>query len=536
MSKRLYLINPRSVLPGYFGTEVFDAWGFAPAVGIADLATATVAALAPDDWSVTICDEHLEPVDFECDTDFVGITGKVTQAPRLIAIAAEFRRRGKTVIVGGPYASLAPQMLRDHADILVCGELEALAATLFADLESGTWQAEYHATKPDLADSPQPRWDLYPNDRALIGCVQTSRGCPFECEFCDVIAYLGRHQRHKPIEHVLAELDALYALGYRSVFLADDNFTVYRRRARELLIALRDWNRRQARGPLVFGTQVSIDVARDPELVALCADAGIEWVFVGLETPNEASLKECHKAQNVGVDLLAQVDVLLAHGIAVSGGMIVGFDHDGPDIFARQYAFAMASPIPVFSLGALVAPIATGLHRRLRDAGRLIEGPAEIAGAPWDTNIVPMRMTRSELLDGLRLLCNGIYRPAEFGERVLTMIARLAPHPLHAAIHAQHVPRAVDTDAMVVVKRLAKLGDDEAQMVKAVLRAMARRPHTGRAAMTALLRYAQVRHMYEAGNYWEPRAVMEAGPAEAAAVMPRSDMIARSPVPRVMRR
>jgi radical SAM superfamily enzyme YgiQ (UPF0313 family) len=263
--------------------------------------------------------------------------------------------------VGGPYASLSPEVFRGHCDILVTGELEAIAEDLFADLERGVWQPDYTAGKADLATSPIPRWDLYPTDRALMGCVQTSRGCPVECEFCDVIQYLGRKQRVKPIPQVLAELEVLYQHGFRAVFLADDNFTVYRRRAKETLCALRDWNRARSAGAIHFSTQVSIDAARAPEILRLLSEAGVTWVFVGIETPNQESLRESKKRQNVGVDLLAQVQAFLDHGISVTAGMIVGFDQDGPDIYERQFDFAMASPIPIFSVGALVAPAATPL-------------------------------------------------------------------------------------------------------------------------------------------------------------------------------
>ncbi len=504
MGKSLYLINPRSATPGYFGADVFEAWGLTAAVGIGDLATVTVAAFAPAGWDISLCDEQLGPVDLDTRADFVGLTGKVTQASRMIELAHEFRRRGKTVIAGGPYASLDPRMLREHTDVLVIGEMESVAARLFADLERGVWQREYLGGKSDLADSPLPRWSLYPNERALIGCVQTSRGCPFECEFCDVIAYLGRRQRHKPTDRVLAELDALYALGYRSVFLADDNFTVYRRRARELLVALSEWNRTRPDGPMLFSTQVSVDAARDPELVRLCAAAGIDWVFIGLETPNADSLRECKKPQNLSLDLHTGVDVFLAHGIAVTGGMIVGFDHDGEDIFERQYEFAMTLPIPVFSLGALVAPAATALHARLAAAQRLVEGGPEVAALPWDTNIIPALLTRDELLTGLRRLSNALYQPSNFMVRMASMIEKLAPHPLHTARTRR--PRAVETDAMMIAKRLAGLGSDEGHLVRSTLRAIGPRPHAARAAMTALFRYAQIRCMYEQGGFWDPHA------------------------------
>ena len=173
MAKSLYLINPCPESPSYFGAEVFSFVGYEPAHGIADIATTTVAALAPSDWAVEVCEEYVEPINFETEADFIGITGKVIQARRINQIADTFRQRGKTVLIGGPHASLSPDAVRDHCDVLVIGELESIAEEFFMDLESGTWKSEYVADKPDLTVSPQPRFDLYPNHRALSGCVQT---------------------------------------------------------------------------------------------------------------------------------------------------------------------------------------------------------------------------------------------------------------------------------------------------------------------------------------------------------------------------
>ena len=279
---------------------------------------------------MTICEEYVEEIDFDVDADFIGVTGKVIQGQRMNEVADEFRRRGKTVLIGGPHASLSPEAVRDHCDILIIGELESIAEDFFSDLENGNWKSEYVADKPDLSTSPLPKFHLYPNDRALSGCVQTSRGCPFECEFCDVIQYLGRAQRHKMVEQIITELDVLYDIGYRAVFLADDNFTVYRKRAKAVLRALADWNASRKDGPVAFHTQVSIDAARDPEIMRLCGEAGLTRVFIGIETPNEESLRETGKRQNVGINLVDQIQVFLDHGISVTGGMIVGFDHDGP--------------------------------------------------------------------------------------------------------------------------------------------------------------------------------------------------------------
>jgi radical SAM superfamily enzyme YgiQ (UPF0313 family) len=257
MSKSVYLINPVDDFPSYFGSEVFFGWGASPAVQTADLATTTVAGMFPDDFKVDLCEERITPVDLNNPADYIGITGKISQLNRMIALADEFRQRGKIVMIGGPYASLSPDTFRPHCDILVRGEIEGIFDKICDDLRTSHWKEEYFGGREDLSNSPIPKWEKYPNHRALAGSLQTSRGCPFECEFCDVIQYVGRKQRHKPINLVLAELDVLYRHGYRTIFLADDNFSVYRSRAKELLVALRAWNDRQGNGRVEFMTQMS---------------------------------------------------------------------------------------------------------------------------------------------------------------------------------------------------------------------------------------------------------------------------------------
>ncbi len=520
MRKSLYLINPRPANPSYFGAEAFQHHGYAAAQAIADLATSTVAALAPDDWHVEICEEYVESINFDTDADFIGVTGKVIQGQRMNEVADAFRRRGKTVLIGGPHASLSPDAVRDHCDVLIVGELEAIATELFADLESGNWKREYIAEKPSLDLSPLPRFELYPNHRALSGCVQTSRGCPFECEFCDVIQYLGRKQRHKCVDQILAELDAVYAQGFRAVFLADDNFTVYRKRAKSILAALAEWNANRPDGPVAFHTQVSIDAARDPEIMQLCGEAGLTRVFIGIETPNEASLKESKKRQNVGIDLVGQVQVFLDHGISVIGGMIVGFDHDGPDIFQIQYDFAMATPIPIFTLGALVAPAATPLYDRMRDSGRLVETGSETQGV-WNTNILPTGMSPEELFSGLKWLGNRLYNPTNFGRRVVEMIERMGPQrgPFRAGYTA-HKPRAVELEALGVVRKMLSSGPEEKQMWKTISKALADKPEAGTMVMMSMFSYAQVRCLYQAERYWEPEISTQPQPVIPPLGMP----------------
>lgn len=508
MSSSIYLINPAGNVPGYYGVEFLEKLGLPPAVLIADLATTTVAAMIPDDFDISICEEALSPADLDTDADFIAITGKSTQVARMIELGREYRSRGKVVVMGGPFVSLSRDSLRPYADVLVFGEMEEIADVVFNDLRNGTHKAEYQGTKPDITTSPIPRWDLYQNASAMRGCVQTSRGCPFECEFCDVIQYVGRKQRHKSNSQVLAELDVLYRHGYRSAFLADDNFTVYRKRTRSLLTALHDWNLQQQSGHMRFSTQVSIDIAKDTDILEQCADAGVNEVFIGIETPNEASLKETHKNQNMNIDLQQQVGRFLEQGISVTAGMIVGFDADGPDIFEQQRDFAMASAIPLFTLGALMAPISTPLYDRMKEENRLI--PESETGAsmhPWISNIIPARMTSDELRAGMKWLINQIYHPRNFGQRLLKMIQDLQFRPSAAYYYStgnSHRMATMAVTAMRAMMKLSRMGSDEAAMMKQTMQAVEKKPESRTHVMTAIFQYLQTRHLCEDSGIWDP--------------------------------
>ncbi len=515
--RSLYLINPASDFPTYFGGEVFAGRGLSPATLIADLALPTVAALAAPHLRVAVCDEVVEPIDFGAGPDYVGLTGKVSQRARMIAIAREFRRRGVKVMIGGPYASLDPEAVRPYCDILVRGEIETISDQLFADLAAGTPRNEYVGGTADLAQTPVPAWHIYRNERALLGTVQTSRGCPFECEFCDVIQYLGRRQRHKPLASVLEELDVLYEHGYRRVFIADDNFTAFRVKAKELLTGIREWNDRHAADPIRFVTQVSIDAARDEEMLRMCAAAGLTHVFIGVETPSEESLKEAHKRQNLHLDLVQQINRFFENGISVTAGLIVGFDADDVSIFERQYDFAMSTGIAVFSLGALVAPVATPLHARMAAAGRLVPDSPEVAAMPWTTNIIPAKMTREELLSGLRWLCNKLYEPAAFGERLLRQIDLMPAAPRSGGKRSRHAAARPSADSLKVMRMLPQLGAAEAAMWSRVRSRLSARPDALEHVMRAALHYVQARFMFEESGMWDPKLAAMPSPAVAAA-------------------
>ena len=494
---RIHIINPLADAPSYHSAEVYAAWGGARRTTTADLATVTLAAFVPPDWEIRLTDEAIEPLgpdgDLGDECDIVAITGKVSQRKRMIALANAYRQRGKLVLMGGPYASLSPDDLRPHADILVTGEIEDIAAGLFADLASGRWQDRYVGTRPDLRNSPIPRWDLYPYHGAIMGTLQTSRGCPFTCDFCDVIQYLGRHQRHKAPEQVIAELEVLYRHGYRRIFLADDNFTVYRRHAHAVLAAFQAWNEAHRDDPVWFMAQVSIDLARDPELMAACKAAGLDAVFIGIETVNEDSLRAAGKRQNLYHSADEALKLILAHGIMVHAGIIVGFDADGPDIFERLGEFFALAPLPLIYIGVLVAPPGTPLHARLAAEGRLTGDGSESAANPFTTNIIPARMSRQSLLDGVENLCRTAYAPDAFAQRLNNFLAAFGGTAVAPA--KAPIPVYIPHEERELFKRLSGLGREEKLMLMSILGAATWRPDAQIAIVGFLSRYAQVCHM-----------------------------------------
>jgi radical SAM superfamily enzyme YgiQ (UPF0313 family) len=480
MTRSIYLISPTEEYPGYHSLEVLNTWRILNAVNFSDLSITTFAALVPRDWHVTICDERITRVDFDTAADVIGITGKVSQRNRMIELARKFRARGKLVIFGGPYVSLNPDDLRSHADIIVRGEAEEIAPRLFADIASGKWEKDYEGTKPDLSLSPIPRWDLYPRRAAVTGQVQTSRGCPFDCEFCDVIQYLGRKQRWKEPDQVARELDVLHGFGYRHIFFADDNFTVMRRRTHALLDRLVEWNAQHPPGSVTFATQVSVDLASDTALLEHCAAAGLRSVFIGIETPNRESLAETRKRQNIRVDLAAEVTKVVQAGIMVMGGMIVGFDHDDSSIFERQAAFIETLPVPGISFGVLVAPHATPLYARMQREGRIVAPGDYGQGEFLQTNFQPKLMSRDELHGGAKWLLNRIYAPDAFGRRLLAFVETFPARSVAGP------PAAFGPLELALAARLGRCGRGERDLVALFESLRYKRPDL-RALLTYLL-------------------------------------------------
>ncbi len=514
MSRSIYLINPGQDFPTFFGTDVLEeATGKKAAYGV-PLALPTVAAMVPDDFQITMCDENIEAVDFDIPAEFIGLTGLVSQWGRMKEIAWEFRLRGKIVIIGGPHATLRHEQVRPHCDILVRGEIEEIASDLFKDLREGTWKDEYIGTKPDLSVSPIPRMDLYPNNRSLSGSIQITRGCPYNCEFCDVIQYLGRKVRHKTIPQVLQELEQLCDLGYGHVFITDDNITGHRKWSKKLLTAIKEWNTKKD-GKMLFFAQISVDAAEDDELLELLADAGIEKVFVGIETPNVDSLKEVKKRHNLKYDLARQIERFVEHGIMVMGGMIVGFDSDKHDIFQIQYEFAQVLPVPLFTPGPLYAPAATPLYKRLKKEGRIVDSSNESFCTLVDTNIIPKQMSREELIIGVKWLLNNLYSPRTYLARVLhtaELLSRRAKSR-KSKVNQRPMPlRSVERECTAVLKKLPMLGFSETMMTLRLIWLVIKSPKMISVASYYLLVYSQFRYAFESLGVWEPGLAKQESP------------------------
>jgi radical SAM superfamily enzyme YgiQ (UPF0313 family) len=422
---KIYLVAPQN--PESFWT--FDR--VLPTLGkrclFPNLSLPTVAGLTPPEHEVVLCDENVEPVDLDTDADVVGLTGYVVHRRRLLELADAFRRRGRLVVAGGPLATLCPEELRGRVDVLFVGEAEYTWPRFLRDHAAGRVRAEYRQEEPPLLlDSPLPRFDLLRVDRYRSMSIQFARGCPFNCEFCDITVMYGRRPRTKSVAQVLAEVEALHRLGAANVFVVDDNFIGNKREAKALLRALAGWQ--AARGyPVEFMTEVSLNVAQDDELLALMKQANLATVFVGIESPRRSSLAESGKTQNLRQDVLAAVHRIQAHGLEVMAGMIVGFDSDDPAIFDEQFRFIQDARIPISMTGMLNALPRTPLHRRLAAAGRLI---AESVGDQFVfTNIVPAGMSRRELYEGYARLLRRLYGYRNFRRRAMAFIRRRGELP-----------------------------------------------------------------------------------------------------------
>jgi radical SAM superfamily enzyme YgiQ (UPF0313 family) len=384
------------------------------------LALPVLAGLTPEGHEIVLIDENIEPIDFDAleKFDIVGVTGMTVQRDRMREILVELKSRGIFTVAGGPWITVAEGWDRYEGliDVTFIGEAEETWPRFLEEYENGTWQSRYEqAEKTEMTKVPVPRYDLVKFSKYAMGCIQTSRGCPYQCEFCDIIVIFGRKPRIKTPEQVIAEVEAQHREGVRMIFLVDDNFIGNKKAAKTILRALVDWQRRHGY-PIAFGTEASLDLAEDAELMQLMTEAGMATVFVGIESPDEEALRETKKYQNVRGSLLERVHRIQDAGLEVYAGMIVGFDSDDASVFERQFAFLNQARIPVVMAGMLSAIPKTPLYARLEADGRLDNDAADDPRIA--TNVIPLNMSREEMRDGWVDLMQRLYDPANYFHRL----------------------------------------------------------------------------------------------------------------------
>jgi radical SAM superfamily enzyme YgiQ (UPF0313 family) len=402
----------------------------------------TVAALCPAHWTLRLIDEAVDKLTDEdiLWADLVMVSAMTVQQAGLVEVLGRARRLGRRTMVGGPYVSGEPGRMLPIADHVVVGEPDEVFQEIARDLEAGTARRLYEVVeKPDVTRTPMPRFDLLKLDCYASMSIQFSRGCPFQCEFCDIIILYGRKPRTKLPEQMLAELDRLLSLGWRKqVFVVDDNFIGNHAHALNLCVELEKWQQ-ERRYPVMFYTEASMDLARKPALVDAMVKANFFYVFLGIESPSKKSLQEMKKLQNLAMDPMNCVDVLHKKGLWVTGGFIVGFDSDTDDIFEQQIEFIERTAIPWALLNFLHALPRTALYDRVQKEGRL----REVRGSSGDgtpPNFATV-MDPAVLLRGFSKVVSAIYAGPAYYERAWRSLknwdAKRSQHPSEEPTAAQ---------------------------------------------------------------------------------------------------
>jgi radical SAM superfamily enzyme YgiQ (UPF0313 family) len=417
---KILLVSPKT--PDTFWSFKYAVRFVSRKASMAPLGLLTVAGMLPKDWSLKLVDLNMTALRDEDLrwADYVLLGAMIVHRESVHEIAARCAVLGKTIIAGGPLFTTGYDAFPEIQHF-VLGEAEEIMAQVVAGMQRGQLQPIYRAAaRPDINTSPIPRWDLLDFQSYVTMSVQFSRGCPFDCEFCDIVVMNGRIPRSKTPARLIAELDALLQRGWEDmVFIVDDNFIGQRERTKTLLCALIEW-RRRTNTQIGFLTEASINLADDPELCSLMVQAGFKKVFVGLETPSVEALTECHKVQNRNRDLIDSVQILQRAGLEVMGGFIVGFDSDKRDIFKRQFEFIQHSGVVTAMVGLLTALPQTRLWHRLKSEGRLeTESTGNNTNAAL--NFQP-KLNREFLQGGYRELMKRLYEPRNYYKRIRTFL------------------------------------------------------------------------------------------------------------------
>ena len=388
----------------------------------------TVAAMLPKDWQKKLIDMNvttLRDKDLEW-ADFVFVSAMSIQKASVKQVISRCKKMDIKVVAGGPLFTTEYEEFED-VDYFVLNEAEITLPPFLEDLRNGCAQHIYTSQElPDIQKTPLPLWDLIDMKKYAVMSIQYSRGCPYDCEFCNISALYGRKVRTKSKSQIISELEDLYSQGWRGdIFFVDDNFVGRKRKLKEeILPAIIEWMERK-RHPFSFYTEASIDLSDDDELMQCMVKAGFTSVFVGIETTNEESLAECNKVQNRNRDLVASVKKIQKFGLQVVGGFIVGFDSDPPSIFERLSVFIQESGIVTAMVGLLNAPRSTSLYQRLVKEGRLLK---DVSGDNTDfsINFIP-KMDYEILIKGYKKILSRIYSPEPYYRRVREFLREYKP-------------------------------------------------------------------------------------------------------------
>jgi len=383
----------------------------------------TVASMLPQEWEKKLIDMNagqLTDKDIKW-ADYVFISAMVVQRNSAKNVIDRCSNLGTKIVAGGPFFTSGYEEF-EEIDHLVLGEAEVTLPLFLEDLEKGCAKRTYISDKrPDIEKTPVPMWSLLDMKKYTTMNLQYSRGCPFNCEFCDIIVLNGHKPRTKSKEQIRAELDAIYNRGWRDgVFIVDDNFIGNKKKLKEeILPEMIRWQE-ERKYPFGFLTEASIDLADDEKLMEMIVTAGFDTVFIGIESPNEESLVECSKNQNVSRDLVASVKKIQNHGLQVQGGFILGFDSDPASIFRSQINFIQNSGIVTAMVGLLNAPRGTKLYHRMKKENRLIEGEESGDNTDCSMNFIP-KMDRETLMNGYKQIMTTIYSPKNFYKRIVIL-------------------------------------------------------------------------------------------------------------------
>jgi len=389
----------------------------------------TVASLIPENWEKKLVDlntDKLEEKDVAW-ADLVFVSAMVIQKNSVKKIVQQVKKFNKKIVAGGPLFTTGYKEFLNGVDHFVLGEGEITLPLFLEDFEKGTLKRIYKSNQwPDIKNTPLPCWDLIDMKKYASMCLQFSRGCPFNCEFCDIVLLNGRAPRTKSKEQILNELEILYQKGWRgNVFFVDDNFIGNKIKIKEeILPTLINWME-EKNYPFDFNTQLSINLADDKELMSLMVKAGFNTVFIGIESPEEESLKECGKFQNINRDLLESIKIIQNNGLQVQAGFIIGFDKDKPSIFDKMILFIQASGILTAMVGLLQAAPKTRLWERLKREKRLISEPT---GSNTDCTInFKPKMSYHYLISGYKKVISYIYSPKIYYQRLINFLKQYKP-------------------------------------------------------------------------------------------------------------